>query len=840
MKNIKKPSFSTIKKFDKNNNKFKLLKYKTDRNSQEKANLIYSKKAKFKKKHKIIYSFGNKINSIEDITIHKINYNPMNSYDDTIRNAYSKLNNNLRKYNFSKRMFNIQKTNEIIFDKNKRLVCIFKDYLFWNETSDFLKQYYIGTESIKLLPNMCEYYEEFTLLYPEYGPLEDVLKIMKRYIKKKKLIIEKFEDNDEHSILNRNYEGDNNNDDDSKRTKNKKKDKIKKNEFKKIINEKDMNLDMSKTYSHSKTCFYWKNENGYIIEKEKGNSKTLSSIIAEFLINDEKIIENYNYIYNKKINFKDDSDEKKIENYFYMNNIYKDKKNKYKKNIKNKGYNDIEMQKFKLKNIVKMIESTNNYKKINKKYLSENITNKKGIKTKEEKSKSKNMNKKVTSKNSPAYKKIMNTNKINPKLININLNSTSNKKKIIKPITLKFDSLSHKINNKKIKYNNNSSSENLNKLFLSKSKVSNSKSNNASKNKTTHRYKVLINKIFKNIPKNQKLSLNKYTQARNHSDGQKYLIKKNMNLKMKSKEKPKIENNYIKKIISNNKIYNNNYLYSNINNFPSFSSINKTSSEKTTSLNNKKNNIKKNINIKIKISRKNYNINNYKNNINPFILNNNSMLYKNSYNEKNKTINLNDYLLLSLSNRINSTGKNKTKLNLKANKTIKKEYSNYFNKSLNSIEFTKIKNQSCIRPVNNYNRAAIIKNTNSKEKKYQLNTYNKNHLKMYTDSSISRNDKNYKEHKENNSIKLKGIITKDKNNIKNLKNYNNKKEGITSRENNKSNTIKINSKRFINGRIICNLKKNEFDNGKVYKKINFNFGKIKKRDNNINTNSIKF
>ena len=62
-----------------------------------------------------------------------------------------------------------------------------------------------------------------------------------------------------------------------------------------------MNLDMSKTYSHSKTCFYWKNENGYIIEKEKGNSKTLSSIIAEFLINDEKIIENYNYIYNKKI-----------------------------------------------------------------------------------------------------------------------------------------------------------------------------------------------------------------------------------------------------------------------------------------------------------------------------------------------------------------------------------------------------------------------------------------------------------------------------------------------------------------------------------------------------------
>ena len=100
---------------------------------------------------------------------------------------------------------------------------------------------------------------------------------------------------------------------------------------------------------------------------------------------------------------------------------------------------------------------------------------------------------------------------------------------------------------------------------MSKSKVSNSKLNNASKNKTAHGYQQLINKILNNIPKNQKLSLNRYTQERNHNDRQKYIIKTNVNLKIKNKEKPKKENHYIKKIISNNKIYHNNFIYNKIN-----------------------------------------------------------------------------------------------------------------------------------------------------------------------------------------------------------------------------------------------------------------------------------
>ena len=79
-------------------------------------------------------------------------------------------------------------------------------------------------------------------------------------------------------------------------------------------------------------------------------------------------------------------------------------------------------------------------------------------------------------------------------------------------------------------------------------------------------------------------------------------------------------------------------------------------------------------------------------------------------------------MLLSLSNRIYSKGKNKIKLNLILNKPIQKEKSNFNSKSLNYIEFKKNKNQSCISPIDNlnYNTITTQKNFNSKEKKYQL------------------------------------------------------------------------------------------------------------------------
>ena len=149
MNNNKNTSFETKKKYEKKSNIYRIFKYKTYRNSQEKAQLKYYKKPKLKQIDKKINSLSLKANSKEK-NLKKI-YKPLYSYKITIKNFYKILNKDLRKYNFSHKKYNIKKSNEIIFDKNKRIVSIFKDYLLSNKPSDFLKEYYQIPESISLL-----------------------------------------------------------------------------------------------------------------------------------------------------------------------------------------------------------------------------------------------------------------------------------------------------------------------------------------------------------------------------------------------------------------------------------------------------------------------------------------------------------------------------------------------------------------------------------------------------------------------------------------------------------------------------------------------------------------
>jgi hypothetical protein len=47
---------------------------------------------------------------------------------------------NLLTHNVNKIKFNSKIINDIIYDERKHLVCIFKDYLLWDENADFLKR----------------------------------------------------------------------------------------------------------------------------------------------------------------------------------------------------------------------------------------------------------------------------------------------------------------------------------------------------------------------------------------------------------------------------------------------------------------------------------------------------------------------------------------------------------------------------------------------------------------------------------------------------------------------------------------------------------------------------
>jgi len=97
---------------------------------------------------------------------------------------------NLYKYNSTPFYFYKKLTNQIIFNLPCKLVSVFKDYLIWNETFDYIMNIYSLNKSNNLLPKLGIYYETYTLFIPIYFPLMDVRNILKKYFKNKIKILE--------------------------------------------------------------------------------------------------------------------------------------------------------------------------------------------------------------------------------------------------------------------------------------------------------------------------------------------------------------------------------------------------------------------------------------------------------------------------------------------------------------------------------------------------------------------------------------------------------------------------------------------------------------------------
>ena len=258
------------------------------------------------------------------------------------------ISKNLKKHSISKKQYNIYKINSIIFEQKNHMVAEFKNYLLWDETSEFLKRFYNLVESFDRLPSISQYYESYTLFAPIYfglcGPL---ILIMNDWTRKKKNYLEYIEDKEE---------------DDEK------KQKLEKNlNFKKLIksnlvfsNSSDSNskktIELTK-YDKVDSFFIKDNkdlslmENNENIEKINDKNMSLSKIMDEISSNYSIFIANTNKIKKKE----EDNSKKKYS-----------KKNKNSKN---------EMSK-KDKNIVlsdKVLFSfTNLYKNRNKKFNSNN------------------------------------------------------------------------------------------------------------------------------------------------------------------------------------------------------------------------------------------------------------------------------------------------------------------------------------------------------------------------------------------------------------------------------------------------------------------------------------
>ena len=116
----------------------------------------------------------------------------------------------LTKYNPKQYTYNSKVINDIIHDERKHIVAVFKNLLFWDETSDFLKRFYFLFESINRLPQIASYYETYTLFAPVYFAFEDVIKIMNKNTKRKRRYLELIEENEDR-MYNEIQNGRNNN-----------------------------------------------------------------------------------------------------------------------------------------------------------------------------------------------------------------------------------------------------------------------------------------------------------------------------------------------------------------------------------------------------------------------------------------------------------------------------------------------------------------------------------------------------------------------------------------------------------------------------------------------------
>ena len=270
------------------------------------------------------------------------NTKPIHSYKKLISKFYSKLKKNLYKYNSTIKDINIRIIDDIIFDENKRIVSIFKDYLLWDEPSEFFKQYYDLSTSKSMLPKIACYYEKYTIFFPEYGPFEDLMKPLTKNMRKKKKYLEMLEeDDDEKKYLEFESISPQKNSD-----------------FRRLINDTEITV--------SNSCFLDSKMQKNIYDNKKDISK--STLHPESMEKESGFYENNNNFTSANENDKNVSKDLYSILEYFMDNNGKENKNKSKNN-----YIVFDGSKYKQHN--KLNSNSEIHKKINIKENSEKKTN---------------------------------------------------------------------------------------------------------------------------------------------------------------------------------------------------------------------------------------------------------------------------------------------------------------------------------------------------------------------------------------------------------------------------------------------------------------------------------
>ena len=109
-----------------------------------------------------------------------------------------KIYKNFKKtYSNDLNFYNIKIINEIISNENTHIVSEFKDYLIEGDYSEFLQKYYNKKEIFESLPKIFDYYENCSVIFPNYIILPESKYLYKNIQKKQRIIDQQQELEDE-------------------------------------------------------------------------------------------------------------------------------------------------------------------------------------------------------------------------------------------------------------------------------------------------------------------------------------------------------------------------------------------------------------------------------------------------------------------------------------------------------------------------------------------------------------------------------------------------------------------------------------------------------------------
>ena len=499
--------------------------------------------------------------------------------------SYTKL---FKKYSSGNYSFNKISINNLIFNENCLVVARFKDFLIYDDNTDFLRRFYPSDEGIKRLNKILAFYEKYSKIFPNYLVLKENIYLYRNIRKKQKMIDAlnelKREEKENRRKLKDNKENEkdklnDNNELFTKKIKNEIKNYQNNIFFKNFKNsfDTDKNNDDTLTINQNSISIYYKQFKDEDNEKDVVNINSFVTNQTNGSISNIVNVLNDNKIYIKDLPFILAQNSKK-------NNNKKNKKFKKGNEIKNKSNNKTKGKKDSNRQSIKSINSLlnkeeneyktnkqiNNNSKLKKKKITDknnlykfaitstNATNSSSILSKiikkQTTSSSLNKNDKDNNDNKNIHHIDNNRDTNSNKKINISKASSINQKKNF------YQKTSPSVGNFEFKKSVYKTSYNFKKASLSNNKDKNSKEN-SQKNKNDNNQKKEKSMINKEIVKKKYI---KYKHVSQDIDSN--LINKDNHNFLKNKNDSKVANENSNNII---KTENTNYpfkTYSIINN----------------------------------------------------------------------------------------------------------------------------------------------------------------------------------------------------------------------------------------------------------------------------------